>query len=147
MIINSDNTSDEVHVEIEKLPVVFNHRDFWITNIFYTENRIRLIDWDTTGWGYLGEDIVSLIADEADVEHMIEIYQKCVPAYFKGFSEYVQLSTILNPYIAERLILHFGYRLVEWYLNAETPEEKEYHKQTLQKIYEIQKSFPIPEKD
>jgi len=28
--------------------------------------------------------------------------------------------------------------LVEWFLDAETPEEKEYHIKTLQKIYEIQ---------
>ena len=137
MIIDSDNASDEVHIEIEKLPIIFCHRDFWVTNIFHTDNGIRLIDWDTTGWGYLGEDMVSLIADEADVEHMIEIYQRCVTAYLKGFSEYIDISHISNPYITERLILHFGYRLVEWYINAESPEEKEYHKKTLQKIYEI----------
>jgi len=138
MIIESDEKSEQTHSEIEKLPVVFCHRDFWITNIFYTDDGIRLIDWDTTGWGYLGEDMVSLIADEADVEHMIEIYQKCVSAYLNGFSEYAPISHIPNPYIAERLILHFGYRLVEWFLVAETPEEKEYHIKTLQKIYEIQ---------
>ena len=137
MIIDSDDASDEYHVHIEKLPVVFCHRDFWITNIFYTDNGIRLIDWDTTGWGYLGEDIVSLVADEADVEHMIEIYQRSIPAYLKGFSEYVDISHISNPYIYERMIMHFGYRLVEWYLHADSPEEKEYHKQTLQRIYEI----------
>jgi len=137
MIIDSDNISDEVHAEIEKLPIVFCHRDFWVTNIFHTENGIRLIDWDTTGWGYLGEDIVSLIADEADVEHMIEMYQKCTAAYLRGFSEHVDISHISNPYICERMILHFGYRLIEWYLHARSPEEKEYHKQTLQKIYEI----------
>jgi len=137
MIIDSDNASDEYHVYIEKLPVVFCHRDFWVTNIFYIDDAIRLIDWDTTGWGYLGEDMVSLVADEADVNNMIEIYQKSISAYLKGFSEFVDISAISNNYIFERMILHFGYRLVEWYLNAETPEEKEYHKQTLQKIYEI----------
>ena len=143
MIIDSDNASDEVHVQIEKLPIVFCHRDFWVTNIFHTENGIRLIDWDTTGWGYLGEDIVSLIADEADVEHMIEIYQRCVAAYLKGFSEYIDISHISNPYITDRLILHFGYRLVEWFLEAKSPEEKEYHKQTLQKIYEIKMNLGV----
>jgi thiamine kinase-like enzyme len=126
-----------VHSHIERLPVVFCHRDFWVTNIFYTDAGIRLIDWDTTGWGYLGEDMVSLIADEADVDHMIEYYQKCIPAYLKGFSEYVDISHIENPYIHERMILHYGYRLVEWYLNAESPDEKAYHLATLQKIHEI----------
>ena len=138
MIIDSDEKSDQTHIEIEKLPVVFCHRDFWITNIFHTDGGIRLIDWDTTGWGYLGEDMVSLVADEADVDNMIEYYHKCIPAYLSGFSEYADISHISNHYIAERLVMHFGYRLVEWYLDAETPEEKEYHMQTLQKIYEIQ---------
>ena len=137
MIINGDETSDEVHSHIEKLPVVFCHRDFWVTNIFYTDAGIRLIDWDTTGWGYLGEDMVSLIADEADVDHMIEYYQRCIPAYLKGFSEYVDISHIENPYIHERMILHYGYRLIEWYLDAESPDEKAYHLATLQKIHEI----------
>ena len=137
MIIDSDNASDEYHVHIEKLPIVFCHRDFWVTNIFFTDKGIRLIDWDTTGWGYLGEDMVSLVADEADVDNMIEIYQKSISAYLKGFSEYVDISHIPNNYIYERMIMHFGYRLVEWFLNAESLGEKEYHKQTLQKIYEI----------
>jgi len=137
MIIDSDDASDEYHVHIEKLPVVFCHRDFWVTNIFFTDNGIRLIDWDTTGWGYLGEDMVSLVADEADVDNMIEIYNRSIPAYLKGFSEYVDISHISNNYIYERMIMHFGYRLVEWFLEADSPEEKEYHKQTLQRIYEI----------
>ena len=80
---------------------------------------------------------MSLIADEADVDHMAEYYHKCILAYFSGFSEYADISHIKNHYISERLVLYFGYKLVEWFLNAETPEEKEYHKQTLQKIYEI----------
>ena len=137
MIIDSDEKSNQTHAGIEKLPVVFCHRDFWVTNIFYTDEGIRLIDWDSTGWGYLGEDMVSLIADEADVDHMTEYYHKCIPAYLSGFSEYVDISHIKNHYISERLILHFGYRLVEWFLDAKTPEEKEYHKQTLQKLFEI----------
>ena len=85
MIISTDENADEIWSRIEKLPIVLCHRDFWVTNIFFSKDRIILIDWDTTGWGYMGEDIVSLIADEADVEHMVENYRKCVPAYCKGF--------------------------------------------------------------
>jgi hypothetical protein len=33
----------------------------------------------------------------------------------------------------------FGYRLIEWYLNAESPAEKNLHLETLQKIYEMGK--------
>ena len=141
MIIAADENADEMFRLIKGLPVVLCHRDFWVTNIFHCSvaghAKIMLIDWDTTGWGYLGEDIVSLIADEADVEHMVEYYQNCVPAYRRGFSEYADISQISNLYICERIVLHFGYRLVEWYLDAKTPKDKQQQVDTLQKIYDI----------
>ncbi len=46
--------------------------DFWVTNLIYADGTLALIDWDTSGWGYLGEDLASLIADEADIDHMVE---------------------------------------------------------------------------
>jgi hypothetical protein len=137
MIIDMDAKSDEAWRRIEELPVVFCHRDFWVTNIFYTESEIILIDWDTSGWGHIGEDIVSLIADEADVENMVKYYHTCVPAYIKGFSEFADISHIPDLYIYERIIMHFGYRIVEWFKFADTPEKKEYNLNTLQKIYEM----------
>jgi len=144
MITGMDEKADEIWRGVEKLPVVFCHRDFWITNIFYSENEIVLIDWDTAGWGHLGEDIVSLIADEADVDHMVEYYYKCVPAYYRGFSEYADISHVSDLYIRQRIILHFGYRLLEWYMNSNSENESQetdginnIHLATLQKIYEM----------
>jgi hypothetical protein len=29
----------------------------------------RTLQWNTSGWNYLGEDLASLIADEADIDH------------------------------------------------------------------------------
>jgi len=52
------------------LPIVLCHRDFWIENIFLSQGKLRLIDWDCVGWGFAGEDIASLIADDKDVEYM-----------------------------------------------------------------------------
>lgn len=31
--------------------------------------------------GYLGEDLASLIADEADIDHMVEYYRRCIRQY------------------------------------------------------------------
>ena len=137
MIISADNNAENIWSCVETLPVVFCHRDFWVTNIFYVDGNIMLIDWDTTGWGYMGEDIISLIADEADVDHMVEYYRKCVPAYCRGFSEYADITHITDLYIRERTILHFGYRLVECYLDADSDDKKELQINTLQKIYEM----------
>ncbi len=142
MLIDIDEHADEILDRIEKLPVVLCHRDFWVTNLIYTDEKIVLIDWDTSGWGYLGEDLASLIADEADIDHMVEYYQRCVPAYYKGFSEYADISPIANHCIYELILLMFGYRLVEWYLHTEDDNEKKAHADTLQKIYEM-KTSPV----
>lgn len=138
MLIDIDVNADEVFSRIERLPVLLCHRDFWVTNIFYSDDKIVLIDWDTTGWGYMGEDIASLIADEADVDHMVEYYHKCIPAYYKGFSEYTDVSHISDHCIRELILIMFGYRFVEQYINAESPGEKTLQLNTLQKIYEME---------
>ena len=147
MLIGIDENSDEIFRRIEKLPIVLCHRDFWVANIFCSEGKIILIDWDTAGWGYLGEDIASLIADEADVDHMVEYYRRCIPAYYKGFSEYADISHVTNNCVYELILMMFGYRLIEWYINAgsgnklkESNDEKTLHLNTLQKIYEMRNS-------
>lgn len=137
MLIDLDNNADEIFSRIEKLPIVLCHRDFWVENIFFSDSKIVAIDWDTAGWGYLGEDIASLLSDEADVCHMIEYYQKCIPAYYQGFSEYADVSPLSDPCIYELILAMFGYRLVEWYKFAESPEDKLMHLHTLQKIHEM----------
>lgn len=137
MLIDLDNHADEIFSLIEKLPIVLCHRDFWVANLFYSDGEIVLIDWDTAGWGYLGEDIASLITDEADVCHMVEYYQKCIPAYYRGFSEYTDVSDVSDHCIYELILAMFGYRLVEWYKFAESSEGKSLHLNTLQKIYEM----------
>lgn len=99
MLIDIDEHAEEIFDRIEKLPLVLCHRDFWVTNLIYTDGKIALIDWDTSGWGYLGEDLASLIADEADVNYMVDYYKRCVPAYYQGFSEYADaplLQTIVS---------------------------------------------------
>jgi len=140
MLIDIDVHADEILARIERLPLVLCHRDFWVTNLIYADGKIALIDWDTSGWGYLGEDLASLIADEADTDHMVEYYQRCVPAYYKGFSEYADVSPVADHCVYELILLIFGYRLVEGYLHAEDDDEKAKQVHILQKIYEMKNS-------
>ncbi|MBB6019556.1 hypothetical protein HNR77_000617 [Paenibacillus sp. JGP012] len=137
MLINIDENSDAIFSRIEQLPLVLNHRDFWVTNIFYADGKINLIDWDTSGWGYFGEDLASLIADEADMDHMVEYYQRCVPAYYKGFAAYAEAPPLEEHCVYEMILIVFGYRMVENYLHADSDEEKKQQVRILQKIYEI----------
>jgi tRNA A-37 threonylcarbamoyl transferase component Bud32 len=137
MFIELDRNSDGIWGSIEKLPVVLCHRDFWVTNIFHTSDGIRLIDWDTAGWGYFGEDMASLIADEADIPNMVDHYKHCVPAYYGGFSEYADVSGITDYCVYELILFIFGYRIVEDFIYADKPETKALRLETLQKIYEM----------
>lgn len=75
---------------------------------------------------------------------MVEYYHRCIPAYYKGFSEYADVSHISDHCVYELILVMFGYRLVEWYINAgsgnklqATDDEKMLHLNTLQKIYEM----------
>ncbi len=142
MLINIDEQADEIFTRIDKLPRVLCHRDFWITNIIYTEGKFAVIDWDTSGWGYMGEDLASLIADESDIDKMVEFYERCIPAYYKGFSEYADVSQNSDHCVYQMILLAFGYRLIEGYINSESEEEKRNHVHTLQKIYEM-KAIPV----
>ncbi len=137
MLIDIDEHSEEIFNRLARLPVVLCHRDFWVTNIFSNEDKIILIDWDTTGWGYLGEDIASLIADESDIDHMIEYYHRCVRAYYLGFSEYTDISQFSDPCIYEMILIKFGYRLIEDYKFTEAPPDRIQFLNILQKIYEM----------
>lgn len=137
MLIDIDEDADQVFGRIERLPIVLCHRDFWVANFFYSAGQIVLIDWDTAGWGYLGEDIASLIADEADVEQMVAHFRRCVPAYCRGFSEYADASPLSYDSVRELILLSFGYRLVEWYRFAKSPERKALHLSTLEQIHQM----------
>jgi len=137
MLIGIDENSDSIFERIEKLPIVFCHRDFWVTNIFCLDGKIALIDWDTAGWGHMGEDIASLIIDEADIDNMVETYHKCVPAYYKGVSEYVDVSNITDHCTCELMLIMFGYKLVEAYKFTESADDKTVIINTFQKVYEM----------
>jgi thiamine kinase-like enzyme len=135
MLIENDQKAETIWAGIEGLPVVLCHRDYWVTNIFCEDHAVRTIDWDTSGWGYLGEDIASLIADETDPKLIQAYYEKCVPAYYEGLSEHMDVSHIEKSWIKEMILMMYGYRLVEWYKFSESQEDKAFHLSVLENIY------------
>jgi len=137
MIIGIDDTMDTLFNEISKLPTILCHRDFWIENIIYADGKIRLIDWDTAGWGYMGEDLASLISDDIDYDNFGEYCQKLIPAYYKGISEYMDISNISHKFIREMILIKFGYRLVQGFMFADDDEERKEAVNALQKIFEM----------
>lgn len=110
-------------------------RDFWHENILFANGVIRLIDWDTAGWGFPGEDIASLIVDEMPAERYEENYHRLVPAYLKGLSEYIDVPAIDEMHIWEMSLLKFGYRMVQQYMFSESIDDKAQIVNALQIIY------------
>jgi len=84
MLIDTQQQAKTIFTNMKRLPVVLCHRDFWIENIFLSDRKIILIDWDCAGWGFMGEDIASLIVDDTDIEYLDEYYRRLIPAYYKG---------------------------------------------------------------
>ncbi|MCL2592814.1 MAG: aminoglycoside phosphotransferase family protein [Defluviitaleaceae bacterium] len=138
MIFKIDDEMDCLFNEIAKLPVVLCHRDFWVENIIYNDNKISLIDWDTAGFGYLGEDLASLIADDYDFDSFEECCQKLIPAYYNGIAEFMDISNIDKKFIKEMILIKFGYRAVQNFMFSDDDEEREEALTALQKIFEME---------
>jgi len=138
MLVDLDQRQTEIFDHIKRLPIVLCHRDFWIENIFVENGRVRLIDWDTAGWGYVGEDIASMIIDETDVSCIETYYCTLIPAYRAGLSEYMDLSQIEDLCVREMILIKFGYRILREYMFSPSPDVKEDQISILQKIYDLQ---------
>ena len=54
-----------------------------------------------------------------------------------GFSKYLDVSHIADHCVRELIPVMFGYRIVEWFKFAKPPDDKTFHLDTLQKIFEI----------
>jgi len=138
MIIDIDNRADAIFENIRKLPVVLCHRDFWIANIISTDDGITLIDWDTAGWGYLGEDIIQLITDETNPVYWDEYKHRLIPEYFKGFSEYVRMPDTAQKIICQIPLVHLGYLSVLYFLQNDLVAGEHYPGiESLQKLYDV----------
>ena len=137
MLMEAEAEADHAWQRIQRLPIVLCHRDFWVTNILGLGDSTVLIDWDTAGWGHLGEDIASLMADEPDVPRMLENYRRCVPAYLRGFSEHADVPPATERCIRDMMLFSYGFRLAAWHMTADTGEGRALQVETLQKIFEI----------
>jgi hypothetical protein len=137
MLMDIDDRKDELFNKLGKLPLVLCHRDFWHENIFFANGVIRLIDWDSAGWGFLGEDIASLIVDDMEAGRYEENYHRLVPAYLKGLSEHMDVPAIEEMHVLEMCLLKFGYRMVQEHVFSDAIDDKIRSVNALQKIYEL----------
>ena len=137
MLLDAQRRADETFAKIKQLPVVLCHKDFWIENIFFADGKLILIDWDGAGFGYMGEDIASLIVDDTDHENWHEYYRRFTAAYQKGLAEHMDISAIDNLFMWEMIIMKFGYRMLQNHMFAKTEDQRKSAIEKLQKIYEM----------
>lgn len=137
MLIDIDGNREEIFRNIRNLPVVLCHRDFWTENIFWSESKITLIDWDCAGFGYVGEDLASLIADDTETDMLDEYFRRFIPAYFKGFSQFADIPVTESRIIWEMIIIKFGYRIVQTHMFTDSDDDRTESINRLQKIYEL----------
>ncbi|MDD4140863.1 MAG: aminoglycoside phosphotransferase family protein [Eubacteriales bacterium] len=136
MIFDLDEQQEERFASLDRLPVVLCHRDFWIENIFATDGGILLIDWDTAGWGYAGEDIASLIIDETESVCVDSYIRQLIPAYRQGLAEFIDVSGIDEGRIIDLILIKFGYRMVQTYLFSDSFDAKQEQVNLLQLLYD-----------
>lgn len=143
MLMDIDDRKDEIFKNLKNLPVVLCHRDFWIENIFYDDGMVRLIDWDTCGWGVIGEDIACLIVDGMDVARFYDNFKKLIPAYYKGLSKHMDVDATYEKLILTMTLIKFGYRMLQVYMFCDNQDEKSWGVNGLQKIYEMMRNDHI----
>lgn len=91
-------------------------------------NKIMGIDWDTAGWGYIGEDIASLVVDETNPDQIGPYCRRLIPAYYAGITEYLDLSKIHRLHMRDMILIKFGYRIVQEHMLSESADEKKTRK-------------------
>lgn len=122
MIIDLDKDREAEFLRFSRLPIVISHRDLWQENIIYREGTIDLIDWDCVGWGYLGEDLASLIADDTPTSHLNAWFESLFSNYIKGFQSNGAASVLEPRDIVVMILIKYGYRLVDeyWFANSKS---------------------------
>jgi len=138
MLIDTQEHSEQLFQHMENLPIVLCHKDFWHENLILANDEIVLIDWDCVGWGYLGEDIASLIADDTETDHLIIFYQRLIPAYLRGIRSHMGISWIENHFFWEMMVVKYGYRILQAHQFAGSTEGKAEQVKRLQTLYEMQ---------
>ena len=89
------------------------------------------------GWGVIGEDIASLIADEIPAGLIGIYHQTLLPAYYSALAQSMKLPPIGAIPIREMILFKFGYRLLQQLMFSETQEEKAEAVRVLESIYAL----------
>lgn len=135
MLTEAQTHADEVFQAMARLPQVLCHGDYWTENIFVSGGRVSVIDWDCAGWGVVGEDIASLIADETPASQIGAYCQTLLPAYYRALAKRVPLPPIGAIPVREMILFKFGYRFLQRLMVSGPQAEKKEAVRALEAIF------------
>jgi len=141
MLLDVDERQSTIFENFKRLPIVLCQRDYWHENIFYDNGNVIVVDWDTTGWGYLGEDIAQLVFDDIEIKCFKECWDRLIPCYYKGFTEFADITEddINNSRTAlcDFILIVYGYRKAQKHMFTKSAEMKAQVEIELQNIYDL----------
>lgn len=119
---------------VYSLPLTLCHGDVHHDNLFLTEadgeTVVMLIDWDTAGYGRMGEDAVDMLMEafvysDRAVTEMPVYRARILQAYREGAAESGVMPTLDDDMVRAIFLLAWAYRVADLYLYYEKPEEKQ----------------------
>lgn len=132
------NQANEILKSFRTIPITLCHGDVHHDNIIINMNsgkdQIYLVDWDCAGYGYLGEDIIDILMEafvytDKDVSLLPKYKQKIFEGYRKGTRNKNIEFKMNDKLIKDMLILSWGYRILDLFLNN---HDNTYRKRSIQ---------------
>ena len=102
---------DEFFHSFNVLPRTVCHGDVHHDNIIILDNDVYLIDWDSAGYGYMGEDAVDMLCEafvfsDRDITLMGDYRKRIIDAYCDGAE-----ITLDDTMIKNIFIMSWGFRI------------------------------------
>ena len=107
------------------LPQTLCHGDVHHDNLIFRdedgETAIYLIDWDSAGYGHMGEDAVDVLMEafvysDRDVSLLPEFREKIISGYCKGAKSRGLDFVMGEPLVRELFALAWGFRIADLFL-------------------------------
>ena len=105
------NRKDEIFRSFTVLPRTVCHGDVHHDNIILLNDDVYLIDWDSAGYGYMGEDAVDMLCEafvysDRDIALMSEFRSQIIAAYCDGAEITLDETMVKNIFM-----MSWGFRI------------------------------------
>lgn len=138
--------ADTVLQSFKALPRSVCHGDVHQDNLFFSEYSgqpiVHLIDWDSAGIGYMGEDAVDMLMEafvysQKDIALMPGFQRQIMAAYEQGAESQGVRLQLSDSLVRDLFALAWGFRLAEHFFYHKKAEDKQRFLQILRLMLRI----------